>query len=143
MTTIYYFIGVLFLIYEVFTLFNITESHRKLIEFKLFQSQNKDAKYDDYPEEIKKYMISKLIIVLPLLIWLFTGLLTSQWYLFLALLIIDFGLFNLFRKITGTSVYRLYLYIVVQVTYITFILFILLNKFHLHLSLEEFLYLIK
>src|SRR5690606_4528370 len=104
MTTIYYFIGVLFLIYEVFTLFNITESHRKLIEFKLFQSQNKDAKYDDYPEEIKKYMISKLIIVLPLLIWLFTGLLTSQWYLFLALLIIDFGLFNLFRKITGTSI---------------------------------------
>lgn len=134
MTHLFYFGGLLFLIYEIYFLFNVVEKVNNVKEYKEYNKENKGIKYDDMPEDIKSGVLEVTMIGVPYVFWLFVGLLSSQWVLFLLLLIFSFAIVTPLRKLVGFSPIRYVLTTIDTLVCIAVITFIIINKYHLHID---------
>lgn len=134
MTHLFYATGLLFLIYEIYFLFNLVEKVNNVKKCKQFTKENKDAKYDDIPEELKVTVREIAIVGIPYILWLFLGLLSSQWLMFGLLLVFSFVIIYPIRKLAGFSPLRYVVTGIDTVVCILVIAFIIINKYHLHID---------
>ena len=134
MTHLFYATGLLFLIYEIYFLFNLVEKVNNVKKCKQFTKENKDAKYDDIPEELKVTVREIAVVGIPYILWLFLGLLSSQWLMFGLLLVFSFVIIYPIRKLAGFSPLRYVVTGIDTVVCIFVITFIIINKYHLHID---------
>ena len=133
MTHLFYFIGIIFLVYKVIFLLSLREKIEDLKLFKKLTKENKGLEWDDYSPEYKKQLKSKYFLFI-FIIWFFVGLLSSQWFLFLIFLILNFFVFAPISKIVGFSPLRYITSGANTIIGIIFCLFLIINKYHLHLD---------
>ena len=138
MEHIFYFIGILFLIYEVYFLLNLKNELEEYKRFKELTNEFKNLEWNDYSEEYKKLCKNKLFVLI-FLFWLFIGLASSQWVLFLIFLLFKFIIISPITKIVKFSFYRYFIIGFNTVVGIIFSLFLILNKYHFKLNLYEIL----
>jgi len=134
MTHLFYFGGLLFLIYEMYFLFNVVEKVNNVKKYKEYNKENKGVKYDDMPEDIKSQVLEVMLIGIPYMLWLFVGLLSTQWVLFGLLIIFAFGIVTPLRKLVGFSPLRYITTTIDTLICISVIGFIIINKYHLHID---------
>lgn len=121
MTHIFYIGLIIFIIYEVYSFLNAEKINTRQIEYK------------DLPKDVnKEYFLWKnggFLIKLSLFnmfyfIYVFVGIFSSQWLLFLAILLLSL----IPKKIVAVRRIDSVLSIII-------LLFILINKYHLHINL--------
>lgn len=121
MTHIFYIGLIIFIIYEVYSFLNAEKINTRQIEYK------------DLPKDVnKEYFLWKnggFLIKLSLFnmfyfIYVFVGIFSSQWLLFLAILLLSL----IPKKIVAVRRIDSVLTIII-------LLFILINKYHLHINL--------
>ena len=138
MEHIFYFIGILFLIYEVYFLLNLKNELNEYKRFKELTNEFKNLEWDDYSEEYKKLFKNKAFVLI-FLFWLFIGLASSQWVLFLVFLLFQFIIIKPISDLVKFSFYRYFVTGFNTVVGIIFSLFLILNKYHFKLNLYEIL----
>jgi hypothetical protein len=69
-------------------------------------------------------------------IWVILGLLTASWYIFLTLLVISFTINFIIRPIQFTLIGKIIYFKMILLRFITY-LFLIINHFHLHISLWD------
>lgn len=135
---LYYFFGFflfllnLFLLTKYFSFFKTSEWVEKFQKVTNKKPQKSDFKKDEFSEWIS---FSILLIIDTL--WLFCGVLTKSWKIFLLILIFNFIL-NLLLKLTGkfSTISKIIHFI--KLIVITFTIGLLtMNHFHLHLDIWE------
>ena len=138
MEHIFYFIGILFLIYEVYFLLNLKNELNEYKRFKELTNEFKNLEWDDYSEEYKKLFKNKAFVLI-FLFWLFIGLASSQWVLFLVFLLFQFIIIKPISDLVKFSFYRYFVTGFNTIVGIIFSLFLILNKYHFKLNLYEIL----
>lgn len=134
MTHLFYFMGLLFLIYEIHFLFNIKEKIANGKKYKDYVKDNPDVTYSQYPDKIKNAFLETAIVGIPYILWMFVGILSSQWIVFATYLVFAFGVVTPLRKLVGYSPVRFYVTFTDTVVSIFVLGFIIINKYHLHID---------
>lgn len=133
MTHLFYFVGLIFLIYEILFLFSI---RKKLTDAKNFEEKSKENKgksWNEYSEEYKTELIERcFLLIFPL--FFFVGLFTQQWFTFLLFLILQFSIFLPLSKLLGFSPLRYFTTGLNTLLGIVFSLFVIINHYHLHID---------
>ncbi len=134
-------IVILFVIIELMYVVNpkgMSQSAQNLIDA---NKENKDLKYNQYPEEYKQMIINGCLKAGIVLITMFGGLLTEQWVIWVSLLgfnMVLIGPLNKFlKKVNAMSLY----YIVVWVNSLVGLgagVFHIINDYHLQIDLYEY-----
>lgn len=121
MTTLFYLFVVIFLVHEVFVL---VMQKSVFAEYKIIRKRKKEKnlKAKDFSGTIKMYLFISLIY----LFYCFAGLLTSQYPLFLLMILI--------ALIPKKFLILMYIDSFVS---IAILLFIILNKFHFHIDIAN------
>lgn len=137
MKHIFYFIGILFVIHELFWILNPkaqTEKAKKLNQLsKLF----KDKKWDEYSQEYKDIIIFKGIPYAIFLTWLFLGILTFNWVAFAFIILFNLVIIAPISKLFKFSAAYTVLHWLNSIIGIAFGVFVIVNSYHLKINLFE------
>lgn len=89
------------------------------------------SKFNNFKKNVENHNINKdtLFFMLLYMLWTFIGLISSQWIIFLFIILL--GLIN---NITGIGKYYYY-NVLDSILTIAALLFMLINKYHLHIDL--------
>lgn len=138
---VYYFIGLMFMAYELLWMLNPIEKTRNYLDLqdKTKKLKSEGIKYDDWPEDIRKTLQTKLIYILPLFLWVLMGVFTFQWPLFIAFLLymVLTGLLNnLTKHIFSLQVTKMFIGSLVG-----FLVsgFSILNAYHLKIDIWQYI----
>lgn len=136
MKHIFYFIGIFFIISELLWVLYPQSKVKKSKRLYELKNEHKDKNWDEYPQEYKDIILSKLPDLF-FMFWLFVGLLTFNWFSFL--LIISINVFIVFpiSKITRFSVAYTALHWVNSVIGLAFGVFVVINSYHLKIDVYE------
>lgn len=126
MDHIFYFLSIFPIFYSIVILI---KPRKFSILMTNIGKKNKDGLTDKEKEFIGFAAVILLIYGFFNIIWLFMGLFTSQWILFILLFILSFIVVNKFWFILWMK------YVIVLPT----LLFIIFNKYHFHINLPELL----
>ena len=136
MTDLFYLLTILLLWTELSCILSPVKNTRETKKLYELSKKFKDKNWDEYSEEFKNLLKSKakdLFIV----IWLFIGLFTSQWILFLAYILFSvLIMFPLMRLTKFTMSYTALNWISSLVGF-CFGIFIIINHYHLKINLTE------
>lgn len=135
MEHLFYFGAVLFAIYELMYLMSVRSHVQEKIKYYLWSRDNKGVKYDELPKDIKYFAKRHVIVGVPLIFWIFVGLMSSQW--------VAFGFFLITQLLLGIikKPFKYNLQVSVFINYINtiigllFALFVIINKYHLRIDL--------
>lgn len=143
METIYYLSTIIFIIIELGFLLSPIEKTNQTKRFNELTKEFKGKKSDEYSKEYKKLINTKLWL-LWVLIWLFIGLFTSQWVIFLTWIIFNFGIISPILRLTRYSLIYTVIVWVNSLMGVLFGLFVIINHYHLKIDLTSlFMSLIK
>ncbi len=126
MQHIYYFLTILLLCNELSWLTNIDKQIRIQQEF----DENKDAEWKNRSEEFK----TTAYMVFGICIWIFVGLFTSQWLLFVIYAPISISLSMIAKRYKYNNTWKSIHYVNSFIG-VVFCIFLILNKYHLHIHL--------
>jgi len=86
--------------YELLWIINPVEKTRAYLDLQKRTKKLKPIKYEDWPEDLRKDLQTKLVYMIPLFLWLLMGLFTFQWPLFVGYLLfmVFSGLLNNITK---------------------------------------------
>jgi hypothetical protein len=138
MTTIYYLFGIFFIWTELTWLMSPIEKTRNTEKFMELSKLNKGKKWDDYSDEYKSELKSKIGKVLVLL-WLFVGLLTFQWVGFLAVILFNIVVMAPLSALTKYSMAYTVLHWFNSLIGFAFGIFVIINHYHLKIDLANWL----
>lgn len=139
MTHIFYLFILLFLVYELFFLINLKEYLNAMLDLKRYlKNEGQYISYKNFPEH-KKSTFYRCLFALFLVLFLFIGLLSSQWFLFASYLLVAFIIFQPLISITR-KIKPLYysLAFIDTLVAIIFSLLVILNKYHLHIDFYSY-----
>lgn len=141
MKELFYFIAVLYLMKNIINLMTIDKYVNRLKKFKELTLNNKEwvNDWDDMSKDMKRHIVSVLINI-GFIMWIFIGLLTSNWVLFLTIIIYMFLIYSPLCKMAyGRSILKP-LVIVNKSIHIIWALFLIINAFHLKINLFEVIF---
>ena len=136
MTTIYYLSTIIFLLIELHWLVSPIEKINKARKFMALSKLNKDKKWDEFSEEYKSQLKSK-IWLLYVLFWMLIGLFTFQWQAFLAMIVFNFMIINPISKLVKNTFLYTILHWINSLIGFAFGVFVIVNHYHLKLNLTE------
>ena len=136
MTTIYYLSTIIFLLIELHWLVSPIEKTNKARKFMALSKLNKDKKWDEFSEEYKSQLKSK-IWLLYVLFWMLIGLFTFQWQAFLAMIVFNFMIINPISKLVKNTFLYTILHWINSLIGFAFGVFVIVNHYHLKLNLTE------
>ena len=114
------------------------EKTRNTEKFMELSKLNKGKKWDDYSDEYKSELKSKIGKVLVLL-WLFVGLLTFQWVGFLAVILFNIVVMAPLSALTKYSMAYTVLHWFNSLIGFAFGIFVIINHYHLKIDLANWL----
>jgi hypothetical protein len=137
MGNIFYFFGLIIVIFNLFTIYRfkrIFTLREWVIKFK--EVTGKDPISSDYrKKDDKDMLITWSVSVILTSFWIFFGLLSKSWYIFLSIIIIN-TVINLINKLIGEfSVFSFALNFIKSLAILLVIIFLILNHFHLHIDI--------
>jgi len=140
MEHIFYVVGIAWIIYEYTFISNIKEKMQTTKRTLELQKELKGKSYSQWSEEYKDIAISVLFFQLPLYIWLFVGLFTFQWVIFLYFIAQLYLLTGLPRWLFGieSKIYMVCVWINSLIGLLMG-LFVILNKYHFRIDVYELL----
>lgn len=134
MTHLYYFAAILIIWNEMSWIVSPKEKTAHQKAYKELQLLNKGKKWDQFSQEYKTELKSK-IWLLPLTLWLFLGLFTFQWDAFLMILVFNIFVVGPISKLTQYSIVYTALHWLNSVIGFAFGVFVIVNHYHLQISL--------
>lgn len=137
MKHIFYFIGILFVIYELLWIINPKSRVEKSKIFTDLSKQFKGKKWGDFSEEYKDVLISKGIPGLILTIWMVAGLLTFNWFAFAVLIVFNTVFIMPLGELFKFSFAYTALHWLNSIIGFAFGLFVIINSYHLKINLYE------
>ncbi len=135
MRDFFYFIGILFLIYELYYLMNIRSFVEGTYKFIELQKVNKGRSWESSDEEYKNLLIGRGCPALVFFLWMHIGLCTNNWVFFLGFLIIQYLVMQPLNKLTKYTPIYLFLQFLNTLLGVGFTLFIILNAYHLNIDI--------
>lgn len=136
MTTIYYLSTIIFLLIELHWLVSPIEKTNQTRKFMALSKLNKGKKWDEFSEEYKSQLKSK-IWLLYVLFWMLIGLFTFQWQAFLAMIVFNFMIINPISKLVKNTFLYTILHWINSLIGFAFGVFVFVNHYHLKLNLTE------
>lgn len=136
MKIIFYLSSIVFLITELKWLISPLECTLSAKRKDKLIKETKNTKYDNLTEEQKsdyKNMILSFIFIFG---WMFIGLFTFQWQVFLAFLIFQFLIIAPLSKLTKYSYIYTLLHWLNSLLGLAFILFAIINSYHLKIDID-------
>ena len=131
MKAIYYFLGIFILIYELRTLLNPSQRIKEMKDLRLILKKD----YKLMPENEKKKVAYAVLFVIYSLIYLFLGVFTFQWWLYLDYFLFIILMSVIFNK-TREKDKQYYIATVFDaIVGLAFILFTVVNAYHLKIDL--------
>lgn len=134
MTHLFYFVAIFFIWHELRWIYSPTEMVSEVKKFDELSKLNKGKKWDfmtpDYKSELKSKMFQIVLII-----WLFIGLFTFQWDAFLFMIILNTAIVAPLSKLTKFSFAYTVIHWINSVIGFVFGVFVIINHYHLHLSL--------
>ena len=137
MTTIYYLSTIIFLWQELRWITSPIERTENAKNFFKLTKENKGKKWNEFSKEYKSELKSKMFLVY-IFIWMFIGLLTFQWFGFLAMLIFNLLFIAPISKLTKFSVSYTVIHWINSVIGFVFAVFVIINHYHLKIDLFQF-----
>jgi hypothetical protein len=134
---LFYFVGLIVVLFNIFNISKykrIFELREWMIKFKEVTGRNPVA--TDYRKKDDKDILTawSMSIILTSF-WIFFGLLTKSWYVFLFILLVNTTI-NLVTKLIGEfNVFAFTIHFVKNLLILFLIMFLILNHFHLHLDI--------
>jgi hypothetical protein len=136
MTTIYYLSSIIIIISQMDWLLSPIKMTADAKKFREMSKLNENKKWDDYPDEYKSEVKSRIrYLFTPL--WLFIGLFTFQWIAFLFILVFNFLVVLPLSKLTRFSTIYIMLHWFNSLIGLLFCLFVIVNHFHLKIDLTQ------
>lgn len=137
MIYVFHILTIAFIINEILWIINpIGKATDARLFFKL-SKENKRKKWDEYSEEYKDILIRKFIVIIPLLIWMFAGLFTFNWILFLIFLALQYLIVGPILKVFRESFIYVITNFINSMIGLLFGLFVIINQFHLKIDIFE------
>ena len=136
MTTIYYLSTIIFLLIELHWLVSPIEKTNNARKFMALSKLNKGKKWDEFSEEYKSELKSK-IWLLYVLFWMLIGLFTFQWQAFLLMIVFNFMIINPISKLVKNTFLYTILHWINSLIGFAFGVFVIVNHYHLKLNLTE------
>jgi hypothetical protein len=136
METIYYLSTIIFIWSEMIWLISPIEKTINTKKFHELNKQFKGKKWDEFSEEYKSELKSK-IWMLWVFLWVLIGLFTTQWIVFLILLIFNIIIIGPLSKLTRYNILYTIIHWVNSLIGFCFGLFIIINHYHLKIDLTQ------
>jgi hypothetical protein len=135
LTNVYYFLGVIFIIINIIKVYSAKELTKKNKQgfFLLKEYKEKEIDKTMYPNELTDYVNRQNNDVF-FLIWVFVGLFTVQWILFLFYLSLNFFIIWPLFKLSKFSVVYTVLYWLNSLIGVFVGVLIIINKYHLKID---------
>lgn len=134
---VFYTISLFFIFSELLWIISPFERTKGRQSFELLSKSFKGKKWNVYSEEYKAAIIGK-IPNLFILFWLFVGLFTSQWALFLAFIAFTSFIVTPISLITKYNLLYTGINWIASLIGFAFGIFLILNHYHLHINVLEF-----
>jgi hypothetical protein len=136
MTHLFYLIALWFIIYEWLWIVSPLEKTKDKEKYYKLSQENKGKKWHDFSEDYKSELKSKIWMFIPF-IWIFIGLFSSQWILFLLFLAFNIIIVSPISKITQFSIFYTALHWVNSLIGFCFGIFLIINHYHLKIDLTK------
>lgn len=138
MTTIYYLSTILLILAEYNWLVSPIERTNSARKFFELSKQFKGKKWNEYSEEYKSELKSRLWVLL-IFLWILLGLFTFQWLGFLLFLVFNVLVIPPILKITRFSVTYTVVRWIGSLIGFSFGIFVIVNKYHLKIDLTQWI----
>ena len=137
MTTIYYLSSIIFILYELARVLSPIDKADENIKFQILSKKFKGMKWDEYSDEYKSELKTKIIFVGFIFIWFIVGLFTFQWVAFLLMLLFQIFIISPLSKATKNNFRYGYIMLhwINSVIGVCFAIFIIINHYHLKIDL--------
>jgi hypothetical protein len=132
---------ILFIIIELFYVINLKGMTDSVLNLIKANKEFKGSKWNQFPEEYKNNIINGCFKALIMMVVLFGGLLTDQWVLWLSILSINLFLVGPLNKFFRKTEMMIGYYIVTWINSVIGLgagVFHVINDYHLHIDLFEF-----
>lgn len=134
---IFYFIGVIFIIYEIIWIFSPKRKILESLKFYELRKQNEGKKWEDVDYEYQEAVFNRLPLFI-FMIWFICGLFTFNWVAFLGIMILQFVIITpISIAIRGDNIGYLLLHWFNSVIGLVWAIFVILNTYHLKIDLFE------
>lgn len=137
MKHIYYLAGILFLMYELSWIFNTSKHLDKKDLFKALVNSEKDKTWDNNSDQYKEVLITFGLPQLCFTVWIFIGLFTFNWIVFLSFLLINVFLVSFISKNIKNRNIEIVLHFINSMFGAAFLVFVIINSYHLKIELIE------
>jgi len=137
MKHIYYFIGLIFVVYEVYWIYKPSKMLNLSKEYK-----EKEKEFDKITDDDRYFRLFLLVAIpnLVFFLWVLLGLLTYNWVIFLINIILSFFIIKPLLKLFGKNEYfKLTLHWLNSIKGLVLGLFVIINSYHLKIDLYEYI----
>jgi len=136
MVHIFYFIGIFFIWRELRWILAPMEMTEEAKELDYHNKLNKGKEWDEYSEKYKSIIKSKVFLIV-FLFWMFMGLFTFQWDVFLAFIVFNFVIIAPISKLTKYTYAYTLIHWVGSLIGLAFGVFVIINHYHLRISFYD------
>lgn len=136
MKHIFYFLFILFFVYEVIWLASAREHIKRTLSAKKWLKENRTKNHDlkDWPSDVKISCFLAVFVSIPVMILKLVGLFSFQWPIFLAWISVSLMTIIIQQIIQNSKVGLFLLHVAVTIVNMAFILLIVLNNYHFQMS---------
>lgn len=141
MKHIFYFIGVLFIIYEMIWLVSPVAqiATNKYLKRKTRVYDENKIKFSDRSRKYKDSFFTKLAISMTFLIWMICGLFTFNWVIFMLFLLLQFLVMAPLSKASEYNMFHIILHWFNSLIGLALGVFVILNSYHLKIDLYQWI----
>ena len=137
MTHLFYLTGLLFIWRELLWIYSPKEQVEKIKAYNELSKLNKGKKWDDFTPEYKSALKGNIHLLI-IFLWLFIGLFTFQWDVFLFMLVFNLVIIAPLSRLTRYSYVYMAIHWVNSVIGFAFGVFVIINHYHLQISFYKF-----
>lgn len=139
MKHLFYFMGIVFIIYELGWLLNLKDNIDKSKKLRKETKKNKGKKWDDMTDKYKNLLKTRGLASLIFSSWMFAGLLTFNWVAFMIMIMFNFVVIAPISKLTQYNWAYSCLHWINSLLGFVFGIFVIVNSYHLKINLYEWL----
>ena len=140
MKHIFYFVAIAFIIHQMIWILKPKFKVEKIKSFETESKKNKDKKWEEYSSDYKQMVIDKGSSSLLFTFWMFAGLLTFNWPVFLSILVFNFAIVAPISKLTKYSLMHTVLHWINSIIGFAFGVFVIVNSYHLKIDIYEWMF---
>lgn len=138
MTTIFYIITAFFVFYELtWLVYPLQKANDSRLLYSLLK-ESKGLKFDEYPKILQEKIKSKWYSVI-FIIWIFAGLFSSQWTLFLLFILFNGIIIAPISKLTRQTFIYVILHFINSIIGFCLGIFLIINHYHLKIDVNSYL----